>query len=98
LAYLLIIAGQYAVFTAFLEQGDEVIMFEPFFDQYLPSVTFNGGKPVYVPMHPPKDSIKNPKSSDWTIDIQELRYVFPCEGVSTYLNVFEDGRSLHAPR
>lgn len=72
----MIIAGQYSVFTAFLEQGDEVIMFEPFFDQYLPSVTFNGGKPVYVPLHPPKDSIENPKSSDWTIDIQELRYVF----------------------
>ncbi|KAF8812580.1 PLP-dependent transferase [Phlegmacium glaucopus] len=65
--------GQYAVFTAFLDQGDEVIMFEPFFDQYLPSVTFNGGKPVYVPLHPPKDSIKNQKSNDWTIDIQELR-------------------------
>lgn len=73
-------------------------MFEPFFDQYLPSVTFNGGKPVYVPLHPPKDSIKTPKSSDWTIDIQELRYVFSCVSVGTYLNVFEDGRSLHAPR
>jgi len=65
--------GQYAVFTAFLEQGDEVIMFEPFFDQYLPSITFNGGKPVYVPLHPPKASIKNQKSNDWTVDIQELR-------------------------
>lgn len=69
------ILGQYSVFTAFLEQGDEVIMFEPFFDQYLPSVVFNGGKPVYVPLHPPADSIKKPTSDDWTIDIQELRYV-----------------------
>ncbi|KAF8165207.1 pyridoxal phosphate-dependent transferase [Crassisporium funariophilum] len=67
--------GQYAVFTAFLEQGDEVIMFEPFFDQFLPSVTFNGGKPVYVPLHPPKDSIDKPTSNDWTVDIEELRYV-----------------------
>ncbi|PPQ83270.1 hypothetical protein CVT25_004009 [Psilocybe cyanescens] len=65
--------GQYSVFTAFLEQGDEVIMFEPFFDQYLPSVTFNGGKPVYVPLHPPKDSLTKPTSDDWTIDIDELR-------------------------
>jgi len=47
-------------------------MFEPFFDQYLPSVTFNGGKPVYVPLHPPtKDD--NPTSNDWTIDFEELR-------------------------
>jgi len=65
--------GQYSVFTAFLEQGDEVIMFEPFFDQYLPSVTFNGGKPVYVPLHPPTDVTEHPTSNDWTIDFDELR-------------------------
>ncbi|KAL0949690.1 hypothetical protein HGRIS_009727 [Hohenbuehelia grisea] len=65
--------GQYSVFTAFLEQGDEVIMFEPFFDQYLPSVTFNGGKPVYVPLHPPSADKVKPSSDDWTIDIAELR-------------------------
>lgn len=65
--------GQYSVFVAFLEQGDEVVMFEPFFDQYLPSITFNGGKPVYVPLHPPKESIKKPTSDDWTIDIEEVR-------------------------
>lgn len=46
-------------------------MFEPFFDQYLPSVTFNGGKPVYVPLHPPKGKDK-PSSNDWTIDLDEL--------------------------
>lgn len=66
--------GQYSVFTAFLEQGDEVIMFEPFFDQYLPSVTLNGGKPVYVPLHPDLSG-KRPNSSDWRIDFDELRYV-----------------------
>ncbi|KIL68105.1 hypothetical protein M378DRAFT_8790 [Amanita muscaria Koide BX008] len=65
--------GQYSVFTAFLEQGDEVIMFEPFFDQYLPSVTFNGGKPVYVPLHPPPATIAKPTSNDWTMDVNELR-------------------------
>lgn len=66
-------AGQYSVFTAFLEYGDEVIMFEPFFDQYLPSVTFNGGKPIYVPLHPPGATTDKPTSNDWTIDIEELR-------------------------
>ncbi|CAL1701426.1 unnamed protein product [Somion occarium] len=64
--------GQYSVFVAFLEDGDEVIMFEPFFDQYLPSVTFNGGKPVYVPLHP-KQSKEKISSNDWTIDFEELR-------------------------
>lgn len=65
----------YSVLTAFLEQGDEVIMFEPFFDQYLPSVTFNGGKPIYVPLHPPKDVQENITSAEWTIDFDELRSV-----------------------
>ncbi|KAJ7283772.1 1-aminocyclopropane-1-carboxylate synthase 1 [Mycena rebaudengoi] len=65
--------GQYSVFTAFLEVGDEVIMFEPFFDQYLPSVTFNGGKPVYVPLHPPKGLTGKHTSNEWTIDLGELR-------------------------
>ncbi|KAJ6629116.1 pyridoxal phosphate-dependent transferase [Mycena sp. CBHHK59/15] len=65
--------GQYSVFVAFLELGDEVIMFEPFFDQYLPSVTFNGGKPVYVPLHPPKGGQTKTTSNDWTIDLAELR-------------------------
>jgi len=64
--------GQYSVFVAFLERGDQVIMFEPFFDQYLPSVTFNGGVPVYVPLHP-KTSKKIMSSNDWTIDLKELR-------------------------
>jgi len=75
--------GQYSVFTAFLEQGDEVIMFEPFFDQYVPSVTFNGGRAVYVPMHPPAPHIEKPTSADWTIDPNEVRYLsfklLPCD-------------------
>ncbi|KAG6880441.1 hypothetical protein C0992_000043 [Termitomyces sp. T32_za158] len=65
--------GMYSVLTAFLEQGDEVIMFEPFFDQYLPSVTFNGGIPIYVPLHPPKNVQGKVTSADWTIDFEELR-------------------------
>ncbi|KZV69864.1 PLP-dependent transferase [Peniophora sp. CONT] len=66
--------GMYSVLTAFLEVGDEVIMFEPFFDQYLPSVTFNGGKPVYVPLHPPPASHEiRSTSNEWTLDFDELR-------------------------
>jgi len=65
--------GQYSVFVAFLEPGDEVIMLEPFFDQYLPSVTFNGGIPVFVPLHPPSHDKTAVTSDDWTIDMDELR-------------------------
>lgn len=47
-------------------------MFEPFFDQYLPSIVFQGGKPVYVPLHPLTVKDK-PTSDDWVIDFDELR-------------------------
>lgn len=50
-------------------------MLEPFFDQYLPSVTFNGGKPVYVPLHPPAAHIDKPTGADWTINGDEIRSV-----------------------
>ncbi|KAI0742279.1 PLP-dependent transferase [Daedaleopsis nitida] len=66
--------GQYAAFTAFIEPGDEVIILEPFFDQYLPSVAFQGGKCVYVPLHPsaePAPGVKIGKKQ-WTIDFDEL--------------------------
>jgi len=65
--------GEYSILTAFLENGDEVIMFEPFFDQYLPSITFNGGKPVYVPLHPITENKDKPTGHDWVIDFDELR-------------------------
>ncbi|KAH7910529.1 PLP-dependent transferase [Hygrophoropsis aurantiaca] len=64
--------GMYSVYTAFLNPGDEVIMFEPFFDQYVPGTTFNGGTPVFVPLHPPPGG-KTHNSSEWTVDIDELR-------------------------
>jgi len=48
-------------------------MFEPYFDQYLPSITFNGGVPVYVPLHPPSHDQASPTSDDWILDFDELR-------------------------
>ena len=60
------------MFVAFLQEGDEVIMFEPFFDQYLASIVFNGGKPIYVPLHPNSTKAK-PTSDDWKVDFEELR-------------------------
>lgn len=50
---------------------------EPYFDQYLPNVTMNGGVPVYLPIRPPPpSSLQETKleqsASDWYIDMQEL--------------------------
>lgn len=65
--------GMYAAFTAFLEEGDEVIVFEPFFDQYLANITLPGGVIRYVPMVPPKDDDKRVcDASEWKIDFNAL--------------------------
>jgi len=68
--------GQYAMWTAFLEPGDEVILFEPWFDQYLPSITFNHGVPVFVPLTPPPHSDRPLTSAEWRFDINQLRAAF----------------------
>lgn len=66
--------GMYAAFTAFLDDGDEVIVFEPFFDQYISNIQLPGGKVVYVPLHPPKDAATRTSSSlEWTVDIEEFK-------------------------
>jgi kynurenine aminotransferase len=64
----------YAFEAAFIRPNEEVIMFEPFFDQYLCNTTFQNGKPVYVPMTPPTNSTSSVSSSkEWKVDIDLLR-------------------------
>ncbi|KAK4189873.1 pyridoxal phosphate-dependent transferase [Podospora australis] len=65
--------GMLSAFMAFIEPGDEVIVFEPFFDQYISNIEMPGGKIVYVPMHPPAEgAIKTLSAGEWSIDFDEL--------------------------
>ncbi|KAK2625913.1 hypothetical protein QTJ16_005225 [Diplocarpon rosae] len=65
--------GMLSAFMGFIEDGDEVIIFEPFFDQYLSNIEMPGGKIVYVPLHPPpQGATQNTSSAEWTIDFAEL--------------------------
>ncbi|KAK8093648.1 aminotransferase class I and II [Apiospora hydei] len=65
--------GMLSAFMAFIEPGDEVILFEPFFDQYISNIEMPGGKIVYVPLHPPKDGPTTTSSAaNWAIDFDEL--------------------------
>lgn len=62
-----------SAFMGFLEPGDEVIVFEPFFDQYISNIEMPGGKVVYVPLQPPKDGdVKTTSAGEWTLDMKVL--------------------------
>ena len=52
--------GTYAIFSAFstiIQPGDEVIIFEPAYDSYIPNITFNGGVVVSIALTYPNYSI-----------------------------------------
>jgi methionine aminotransferase len=52
--------GTYAIYTALttiLQPGDEVIVFEPAYDSYIPTIEINGAVPVIIPMRFPDYSI-----------------------------------------
>lgn len=56
----------YAIYTAFttvLHEGDEVIVFEPAYDSYIPNIEINGGRPVLIPLSAP----------DFKIDWERVR-------------------------
>ena len=50
--------GTYAIYTALttvLQPGDEVIIFEPAYDSYIPNIEINGAIPVLLPLTFPAD-------------------------------------------
>ena len=52
--------GTYAIFNAFstiIQPGDEVIIFEPAYDSYIPNITFNGGVVVPIALEFPNYTI-----------------------------------------
>src|SRR5947209_5871046 len=55
-----------SVFLALVDPGDEVIVFEPYYENYGPDAILAGAKPVFVPMTPP----------EWRIDEGRLRAAF----------------------
>lgn len=48
------------------DPGDEIIVFEPFYDSYVPCILMAGGVPRYCPLRPP----------EWGFDADELRSLF----------------------
>lgn len=55
-----------ATMLALINPGDEVIVFQPFYENYGPDAILSGAKPVFVSLRPP----------DWSFDPDELRRAF----------------------
>jgi len=58
--------GMIAAMLAVLDPGDEIVVFEPFYENYGPDAILSGAVPRYVTLHEP----------DWAIDEAELRAAF----------------------
>jgi aminotransferase len=55
-----------AVFLALINPGDEVIIFEPFYENYGPDAILAGAKPVFIPL----------EGMEWKLDPEKLRAAF----------------------
>ena len=58
--------GMIAAMMATVDPGEEVVVFEPFYENYAPDAILSGATPRYVSLRAP----------DWTFDPEELRAAF----------------------
>lgn len=65
-----------ATMLAVVEPGDEVIVFEPFYENYVPDAAMSGAKLVFVTLHEP----------DFTFDPAELRRAFSSRTKAVIVN------------
>ena len=60
-----------ATLLAIVDPGDEVIVFEPYYENYGPDAVLSGATPRFVRLRPPSDA-----EGDWTFDLDELTAAF----------------------
>jgi aminotransferase len=65
-----------ATMLAVVDPGDEVVIFQPFYENYGPDAIISGAKPVWVALRPPH----------WTFDPDELRRAFSPRTKAIILN------------
>jgi aspartate/methionine/tyrosine aminotransferase len=58
--------GMIAAMMATVDPGEEVVVFEPYYENYAPDAILSDARPRYVPLRAP----------DWTFDHDELRAAF----------------------
>jgi aspartate/methionine/tyrosine aminotransferase len=65
-----------SVFMALMDPGDEVIVLEPFYENYGPDAILAGASPVFVPLDKP----------NWTLDADRLRRAFTSKTKAIIVN------------
>jgi aspartate/methionine/tyrosine aminotransferase len=65
-----------SVFMALIDPGDEVIVLEPFYENYGPDAILAGAKPVFVPLDPPH----------WSLNLDRLKAAFTKHTKAIVLN------------
>ena len=68
--------GMIAALLAIIDPGDEVVIFEPFYENYGPDTELCGATPRFVPLRPP----------EWSFDREELRRAFTPRTKAIVLN------------
>ena len=71
--------GMLSALLAIINPGDEVIIFEPFYENYGPDTIISGATPVYVPL-------RETQTSNFTYDATELRNAFSANTKAIILN------------
>jgi aspartate/methionine/tyrosine aminotransferase len=66
---------------AVCNKGDEVVIFEPFYENYGPDSVLSGAKPVFVKLRPPVTA-----DGEWTFDERALRAAFHRQTKAIILN------------
>ena len=61
--------GMIAGMLACIDEGEEVVLFEPFYENYAPDVILSDAKPVHVPLY-------QTDAGDWYFEKDELRAAF----------------------
>jgi aspartate/methionine/tyrosine aminotransferase len=70
-----------ATLLAVCNKGDEVVIFEPFYENYGPDSVLSGAKPMFVKLRPPATP-----DGDWAFDEKELRAAFHSNTKAIILN------------